>query len=40
MKKMDYDYPVLEEALFGAFICGESPMSPDTPDDDTDDLEP
>ena len=39
MKKMEYDYPALEDALFGTFICGDSPMTLGVPEDgDTDDL--
>ncbi|MCI5778746.1 MAG: hypothetical protein MR051_02845 [Lentisphaeria bacterium] len=39
MKKLEYDYPALEDASFGTFICGDTPMTPGPSEDgETDDL--
>ena len=35
MLKFDYEYPELEEALFGSFVCGDTPGSASMEDDDT-----
>ena len=38
MKELEYEYPVLEEAKFGFFICGDTPGKADDEDEGTDDL--
>ena len=39
MKEFDYDYPELEEAGFGSFVCGETfPGPAPDQDDETDGL--
>ena len=38
MKEFDYEYPELEEAGFGSFICGDTPGEAPDNDDESDDL--
>ena len=38
MLKFDYEYPELEEARFGFFICGDTPGGAEDDDDETEDL--
>lgn len=38
MLKFDYEYPELEEARFGFFICGDTPGVADDDDEETEDL--
>ena len=38
MKEFDYDYPELEEAGFGSFICGDTPGQAPNEDEETEGL--